>query len=53
VVGPDGGASEFGDTEFEDSVMKEGPQQILQLTMQNRAGDLLKEELTDADDYAD
>jgi hypothetical protein len=33
--------------------MKEGPQQILQLTMQNRAGDLLKEELTDADDYAD
>jgi predicted aspartyl protease len=53
VVSPDGGASEFGDTEFEDLVMKEGLQQILQLTMKNRAGDVLKEELTDADDYAD
>jgi len=52
-VGPDGGVSEFGDTEFEDLVKKEGPQQILQLIMQNKADDLLKEELTDADDYAD
>ncbi|CAM6018617.1 unnamed protein product [Sphagnum balticum] len=53
LVNPDGGVSEFRDTEFEDLVKKEGPQQILQLIMQNQAGDLLKEELTDADDYAD
>ncbi len=52
-MGPDGGVSEFGDTEFEDLVKKEGLQQILQLIMQNKADDLLKEELTDADDYAD
>jgi hypothetical protein len=53
LVGPDGGVSELGDTEFEDLVKKEGSQQILQLTMQNKVDDLLKEELTDADDYAD
>jgi len=53
LVGPDGGVYEFGDIKFEDLVKKEGPQQILQLTMQNKADDLLKEELTNADDYAD
>jgi len=53
LVGPDGGVSEFGDTEFEDFVKKEGSQQISLLIMQNKADDLLKEELTDADDYAD
>ncbi|CAN5968618.1 unnamed protein product [Sphagnum jensenii] len=52
-VGPDGGVSEFGDTEFEELVKKEGPQQILQLTMQDKVDDLLKEELTDVDNYAD
>ncbi|CAK9270090.1 unnamed protein product [Sphagnum jensenii] len=52
LVGPGGGESEFGDTEFEDLVKKEGPHQILQLTMQNKTDDLLKEELTDVDDYA-
>jgi len=44
---------EFEDTEFEDLVREEGPQQILQLTMQNKADELMKEELTDDDDYAD
>jgi len=53
LVGPNGGVYEFRDTEFEDLVKKEGPQQILQQTMQNKANDLLKEELTDVDDYAD
>ncbi|CAM6080106.1 unnamed protein product [Sphagnum tenellum] len=52
-VGPNGGVSEFGDTEFEELVKKEGLQQILQLTMQNKADDFMKEELTNADDYAD
>ncbi len=52
-VGPDEGESEFGDIELENLVLLEGPQQILQLTMQNKVDDLLKEELTDADDYAD
>ncbi len=32
---------------------KEGPQQILQLMLQDKASDLLKEEITDDEDYAD
>jgi hypothetical protein len=32
--------------------MMEGPQQILQLTLQHQADDFMKEEITDADDYA-
>jgi len=52
-VGPVDGESEFGDTELEDLVMMEGSQQILQLTLEKQAGDLMKEEITDADDYAD
>ncbi|CAK9213652.1 unnamed protein product [Sphagnum troendelagicum] len=52
-VGPNEGVSKFGDTKFEDLVKNEGPQQILQLTMQNKANDFMREELTDADDYAD
>jgi hypothetical protein len=32
--------------------MLEGPQQILQLTLQNQADDFMKEDITDADDYA-
>ncbi len=44
--------SEFGSTEFEELVLKEGPQQILQLTLQDQADDFMKEEITDTDDYA-
>ncbi len=44
---------EFGNTEFEDLVLSEGPQQILQLTLQKQTDDLMKEEITDADNYAD
>ncbi|CAK9263082.1 unnamed protein product [Sphagnum jensenii] len=52
-VGPVDGESEFGDTELEDLAMLEGPQQILQLTLEKQAGDFMEEEITDADDYAD
>jgi hypothetical protein len=31
----------------------EGPQQILQLILQDQADDFMKEEITDFDDYAD
>jgi hypothetical protein len=44
---------EFGNTELEDLVLLEGPQQMLQLTLQEQADDFMKEEITDADDYAD
>jgi hypothetical protein len=53
LVGPVDGESEFGNTELEDLVLLEGPQQILQLTLQKQADDLMKEEITDVDDYAD
>jgi len=53
VVEPVDGAPEFGNTELEELILSEGPQQILQLTLQERANDLMKEEITDADDYAD
>jgi hypothetical protein len=43
---------EFGSTKFEKLVMKEGPQQILQLTLQDQADDFMREEITDTDDYA-
>jgi predicted aspartyl protease len=52
-VGPVDGEFEFGDTELEDLVVLEGPQQILQLTLERQVGDFMKEEITDADDYAD
>jgi hypothetical protein len=45
--------SEFGDTALDNLVLKEGPRQILQLTLQDQADNLMKEELLDADDYAD
>ncbi len=51
-MGPVDGESEFGDTELEDLVMLEGPQQFLQLTLEKQAGDFMKEEITDADNYA-
>jgi hypothetical protein len=47
------GEFEFGNTELEKLVMLEGPQQILQLMLQNHADEFMKEEITDADDYAD
>ncbi len=45
--------SEFGNTELEELVLKEGPQQILQPTLQNQADDFMREEISDSDDYAD
>ncbi|CAK9869949.1 unnamed protein product [Sphagnum jensenii] len=45
--------SEFGDTELEKLVQLEGLQQILQLTLHNQADEFMREEVTDADDYAD
>jgi hypothetical protein len=47
------GEFEFGDTKLENLVRMEGPQQILQLTLQHQADDFMKEEITNADDYAD
>jgi len=47
------GESEFGNTELEDLVSKEGPQQILQLMLQDKADDSLKEEIIDHEDYID
>ncbi len=51
-MSPVHGEFEFGNTELENLVLLEGPQQILQLTLQQQADDLMKEEITDADDYA-
>jgi hypothetical protein len=45
--------NEFGDIELEELVKSEGPQEILQLTIQEQADDFMKEEITDFDDYAD
>jgi hypothetical protein len=53
VMEPVNGAPEFGNTELEELILSEGPQQILQLTLQEQVNDLMKEEITDADDYAD
>jgi len=53
LVEPVDDESEFGNTELEDLVLLEGPQQILQLTLQEQADDFMKEEITDADDYVD
>ncbi|CAM6019888.1 unnamed protein product [Sphagnum balticum] len=43
---------EFGNTEFENLVLSEGPQQILQFMLQDKAADFMKEEITNNDDYA-
>jgi len=53
LVGPVDDESEFGNTELEDLILLEGPQQMLQLTLQEQADDFMKEEITDADDYVD
>jgi hypothetical protein len=52
-VEPIGEESKFGNTELEELVLKEGPQQILQLTLQDQADDFMREEISDFDDYAD
>jgi len=44
--------SKFGNTELEDLVVLEGPQQMLQLTLQEQADDFMKEEIINVDDYA-
>jgi predicted aspartyl protease len=44
---------EFGNIELEELVLKEGLQQILQLTLQSQVDDFMKEEITDSDDYVD
>jgi hypothetical protein len=53
VVGAIDEESEFGNTELEKLVLSEGPQQILQLMLQHKAADFMKEEVNDDDDYAD
>ncbi|CAM6077938.1 unnamed protein product [Sphagnum tenellum] len=45
--------SEFEDTKLEQLVLQEGPEQILQLTLQEQADHLIKEEIWESDDYAD
>jgi hypothetical protein len=52
-VGPIEGKSEFGDTKLEELVLKEEPQQILQLTLQDQTDDFMREEISDSDDYVD
>ncbi|CAM6065311.1 unnamed protein product [Sphagnum tenellum] len=46
-------AIEFGNTEFEELVLKEGPEQILQLTLQDQTDQFMREEISDSDDCAD
>ncbi|CAK9225763.1 unnamed protein product [Sphagnum troendelagicum] len=52
-ISPVEDTSEFEDTNFEDLIREEGLHQIMQMTMQDKADELMKEELTDDDDYAD
>jgi len=42
---------EFRDTKLEDLVRLEGPQEILQLILQEQVDGFMEEEITDADDY--
>ncbi len=44
---------EFRDTELEDLVKSEGPQEILQLILREQVDGFMEKEITDADDYAD
>jgi len=53
LVEPIDDEPEFGNTELENLVLVEGPQQILQLILQKQVDDFMEEEITDADDYAD
>jgi len=44
---------EFVDAEFEELVSSEGPQEMLQLMLQEQADGIMTEEIMDGDDYAD
>jgi len=44
---------EFRDTKFEDLVMFEGPEQIMQLILQEQVNGFMGEEIIDVDDYVD
>jgi len=44
---------EFGNTGMEELVKSEGPQEILQLILQEQVDNFMKEEITDVDDHAD
>ncbi len=43
---------EFGDVELEELVSSEGPQEILQLILQEQVDGFMNEEVTNVDDYA-
>jgi hypothetical protein len=45
--------TKFKDTELEQLIQQEGPEQILQLTLQEQADRLMEEEIWESDDYAD
>jgi hypothetical protein len=46
-------AFEFENIEFEELVLQEGLEQILQLTLQDQADEFMKEEISESDDYGD
>ncbi|CAM6011489.1 unnamed protein product [Sphagnum balticum] len=52
LVEPNDDEPEFGNTELENLVLLEGPQQILQLILQEQVDDFMEKEITYADDYA-
>jgi len=43
---------EFVDTEFEELISSEGPQEMLRLMLQEQADGIMTKEITDGDDYA-
>jgi len=53
LVEPIDDEPEFGNTELENLVLVEGPQQILQLILHKQVDDFMEEEIIYADDYAD
>jgi hypothetical protein len=53
LVEPNNDENEFGNTELEDLVLAERPQQILQLILQGQVNDFMEEEIIDSNDYAD
>jgi len=44
---------EFEDADLEELVNSEGPQEMLQLMLQEQGDEFMAEEVTDSDDYAD
>jgi hypothetical protein len=53
LVEPIDDEPKFGNTELENLVLLEGPQQIRQLILQEQVNDFMEEEITDVDNYAD